>query len=60
MSKFIDLYREKKRIEAQLRKIRLKTDPDTYWKLKDKAIELNNQLNEIIKKEKANDNDSRT
>jgi len=55
MSRFLDLYREKKRVEAQMKKIKKKADPDTYWKLDARKKELDSILDEIIKKEKEND-----
>ena len=55
MSHFLDLYREKKRVEAKMKKIRQKSDPDMYWKLDARKKELDSMLDEIIRKEKEND-----
>jgi len=56
MSEFIDLYREKNRIKAQMRRIRKRSDPDKYWELDKKQKAINERLNQII----ADDNASRT
>jgi len=55
VSKFIDLYREKKSIQRRLRKIRKKADPKEYWALKAEEKEIDQKLNQII----ADDNASR-
>jgi len=52
VSEFLDLYREKKRVEAQMRKLRKKPDLDEFLALKDKKEKLGERLDKIIEEEK--------
>jgi len=52
MSEFLDLYREKKMVEAQMRKLRKKPDLDEFLALKDKKEKLSEKLDKIIEEDK--------